>query len=105
MPGSSITPTRIQPRWHSIEFLQLTLDREATKRHLDAFERTSRCDQNAERVALETPSDWFHWRPTLLRDYPNVGGAPRPQPHSRRGAQQALSGAGRRTDIGRRCGR
>ena len=53
--------TRIEPRWHHIESLQPPLDREATKRHLDAFERVCRGDQNAGSVALETPSDRFHW--------------------------------------------
>ena len=52
---------RIEPRWHLIESLQPTLDREATKRHLDAFKKVCRGDEDAGSVALETPSERFHW--------------------------------------------
>ena len=53
--------TRIEPRWHHIESLQPTLDREVTRRHIDAFESVCRGDQNVRTGALETPSDRFHW--------------------------------------------
>ena len=52
---------RIEPRWQLIESLQPTLDREATKRHLDAFTKVCRGEEDAGSVAFDTPSDRFHW--------------------------------------------
>ena len=52
---------RIEPRWHLIEGLQPSLDREATERHLDAFEKVCRGDDDGGPVALGTPSERFHW--------------------------------------------
>ena len=53
--------TRIEPRWHLIESLQPTLDRDATQRHLEAFRRVCRGDEDAGSIAFETPSERFHW--------------------------------------------
>ena len=58
---SEYLDVRMEPPWHLIEALQPTLDRQTTERHLDAFAKVCRGDDDGGTVALRTPSERFHW--------------------------------------------